>query len=259
MEELLHEVAVGCTKGSTCTILAERSIKQRQEQIATVEQQLKVKGYTPLKVHHIKGSPVQKPHLCALPLSTYDKIFLLGDVPGSLAQGPLGQHGARITADGKTVASILLLQEQFRGLGIKCPQMVPEILGSNTAEMLDKMGIHDYVDSNGLVSRILACVSEAPISLTIIKALLSGKRATFRVRRLSHYLPEGAPLPDEVTFWDVACIVRRASDDLVIAWSARGAGGQPAGPWILNPTNKHCEVKWEHTDRLVVLSAEPRQ
>merc|ERR1712008_41073 len=244
-------LAEGCARGSECTILAETSLEERQSRFRALQQDLRRAGVQPLRVNNILGSPVARSDLCKLPLSSFDNIFFLADV-ASWNKGPLWERPARMAADAKTVASLLLMRTIVSSSGADhLPCMVPEILDEGTAALLTKIGFDDFVDSNNMVSRLLATVSEAPDVLKVIQALVRHDAASFSVRRLDHYLPEGAELPSEVSWWDIMRRVRQNSDDLMIAWSAKS---KPHEPWTVNPNDKTAKVPWRDSDRIVVVS-----
>merc|ERR1712008_408514 len=89
------------------------------------------------------------------------------------------------------------------------------------------------------------------MGLKVIQALVRHDAASFSVRRLDHYLPEGAELPSEVSWWDIMRRVRQNSDDLMIAWRAKS---KPHEPWTVNPNDKTAKVPWRDSDRIVVVS-----
>jgi len=255
-DDLLQTIAEGCAKGSECTVLAETSVEERQFRFRALQHRLRRAGVRPLRIHHILGSPVARSDLGKLPLSGYDNIFLLADV-ASWNKGPLWERPARMAADAKTVASLLLMRNIAESSGTEhLPCMVPEILDEGTAAMLTRNGFDDFVDSNNLVSRLLATASEAPDVLNVIQALVRPDAASFFVRPLDHYLPDGSQLPSEVSWWEIVCRVRQRSDDIVIAWTAEN---KPGDLWTLNPEDKRLKVPWSSSDRIAVVSNDPVQ
>eukprot|EP00931_Biecheleriopsis_adriatica_P046948 TRINITY_DN27020_c0_g1_i1.p1 TRINITY_DN27020_c0_g1~~TRINITY_DN27020_c0_g1_i1.p1 ORF type:complete len:833 (+),score=133.92 TRINITY_DN27020_c0_g1_i1:84-2582(+) len=253
IKHLLVDLQRTSLKGSTFTLLSKKPVSERKAELTSFEQRLGKSNIPGLKLKHIVGSPVVRKDLAALPLANYDAIFILSE-PEAWAIGPSWETASRIAADGMTVASYFLIHDILKESRTEhVPRIIPEVLEERTTVMLRQHGVDDIINSNRLVSLILASVSEDPHVGNIIKELISSTTTGIQMRSIENYLPKDAMIPDSLSFWDVMCLVRRVSDDCVIGWSLQQADHE-AMKCMLNPPNKRSKIKWNSQNKLVVVS-----
>jgi len=243
------------TTFSKCTILSERPVESRLKDLADFKKQSETVQLCVANVEHLLGCPAAHTDLKSLNFTDYDSIFILADA-ASWGRGSAWERPARLAADGSTIASILIIRgilAQYGNAKHGPPCVVPQILEASTADVLEEMAVHDYIDSSRLVSSFLAAVSEGPEVQSVIEGLTSSSNRSFHIRPLQYYLPPSTKAPTELSFWDAVCFVRRCSDDIVVGWSRPHLGGKNDTQWVLNPKDKHEKVTWSTGDNLVII------
>eukprot|EP00927_Polykrikos_kofoidii_P068022 TRINITY_DN6342_c0_g1_i4.p1 TRINITY_DN6342_c0_g1~~TRINITY_DN6342_c0_g1_i4.p1 ORF type:complete len:919 (+),score=107.00 TRINITY_DN6342_c0_g1_i4:86-2842(+) len=260
---LLGVVALTRARGSTVTVLSTKPIQEREVEIAKWQKDNPHVRLSRVKMKHVVGSPHVRSQVAGVGVAQFHVVFVVAEhVYDSSESRDFSKH-AQIRVDGKTLATIMLLQDiastsmdSNRNRASK-PRIIPEILIRDTVDLLHNVGIYDYVDSNSDFSSGLVCVSEVPSLAPIASKYL--EEAVFS-KLLQDYLPPDITLPSNLSFWDIVCIVRRSSDDIVVGWGLedtsakpRWTGGAPL-VWDLNPSDKNKPIPWRPGNRIFVLS-----
>lgn len=269
-EELLFEIATGCEEGSTVTVFAEKRCKDRLGPISQMQgiDEPKTTFYdwdgetVMLQVTHMEGSPVSRLDLAKLDLHEFDLVYLLADSE-SWGVGPAWTPAGRLAADAKSLATMVLVKDMVERQALPLPSFTMQVLDTDSRSTAEHTGLNDLVDSNRLVSRMLAMVSEEPRLLPILKSLVSARRGkSIDIVPVSTYLaPE--ELQDGLSYWDLVCLLRRRSDDVILGWCKQHedraqcrAHQHLTKKLVLNPKNKHQKFQFHPEQLLVVLGSD---
>ncbi len=142
--------------------------------------------------------------------------------------------------------------------------IVVEILDSRTQRTVNEstsMGlVSDFMQSNDLVSKILAMVSEAPIAKSVLDQLLGGTGTQFSCVPSEQYVEEGAV----VSFAELAAYCSEVRSCVLCGFiepaAKRRAEGGPAQRMpacVMNPPDKGARHGWEGYT-LVVIAVDER-
>jgi voltage-gated potassium channel Kch len=129
--------------------------------------------------------------LAALRPEAFDNIIIL------TADG-----GDPETRDSETIAALLEFRHYFRGLGregIKT-QLITEVADSENIEVIEEVGVKDFMISNQFVSKIYAQVSEEPEVLKIYEELFSPEGSEVYIKPLGLYMAE---VPESLSFGEL--------------------------------------------------------
>lgn len=183
-----------------------------------------------------QNSMTSKHNLEALPLATYNYVFVLAD--------------AQEKPDQKTVAMILQMQNLLQDSDRSSFDPVVEISSDISAAQLKLCGITNSVNTSLILSRALAMVTMNKLSHGVLTNLLSADGNNFDIQSLANYLGADEELPAALNFTEATAYVARGARQVLIGWSD-GAG--PAREWIINPKDKAEARPWSPEDRLVVI------
>ena len=129
--------------------------------------------------------------MAALEPETFDNIIIL-----------TSDDGDAETRDSGTIASLLEFRHYFRKLGrqdIKT-QLITEVADSENIEVIEEVGVRDFMISNQFVSKIYAQVSEEPEVLKVYEDLFRPEGSEVYIKPLSLYMKDP---PDSVSFGEL--------------------------------------------------------
>jgi len=235
--------------------------------------------YRNVSVEHMQGHIGARFQLEKLPLDEAKRVIILADKSAECPEA----------ADRLTLAVILQLRDilsnqkeinfaspskglrQFmaKNFGTQYeedqPVIIPQMLSMGATEVMARMDLKDYIESNRLAGSILSMVSESPETRSIISEILRDDGYQFCIRPLSNYSALQA-LHNErhscnghngtsdlcLSFEEVSAAAA-AKGEIAVGWSAEGAG--PSGPWELNPKRRTVLRTVSSTMRIVVLES----
>jgi hypothetical protein len=199
-----------------------------------------------MKLVHWCGNSAVKRHLKPIPLSDYSVAMILADQ---------SRENDMMHSDSHSLSSLLLIRDNQERKNIEkrlraeragktfepldCA-VVCEILDSRTQETIsknEKVSLSsDFVQSNQMVSQILAMVSEDRNVKTILGELLGAKGASISVKPVCGFLCEE---DEELSFWQLQ---KRAiaMDKTLLGYQGRLATTET----IINPKDKEVIKVW---------------
>lgn len=128
-------------------------------------------------------------------------------------------------ADEQTVAMIIqmktLLQESSPD--VKFEPLV-EVCTPNATLQLELCGIKNTINTISMMSKAMALVAIDTLAHGVLSDLLSATGNNMDITFLQDYLGK-QPLPTQITFVEVAAMVNRAAQQVVIGWSERNEEG----------------------------------
>ncbi|GMF20949.1 unnamed protein product [Phytophthora fragariaefolia] len=201
-------------------------------------------------IHHMGNTAIRR-QLEKLPWSSFTSIMILSDQSRELDI---------MHSDSHSLASLLLIRDlQARSLRKthgQSPDKVPdyckcisEILDPRTQRTISTsatiLKLSEFIQSNELVSCILAMISESRDVRVILDELLGPQGAYFEVEPSTRYCE---PF-EKVSFWQLA---KRAMTrgDILCGFQLRGEEST-----ILNPEGKELPRVWGNVDMVVVRNA----
>lgn len=197
-------------------------------------------------VHHYGNTAVRR-HLETLPLHTFTSMMILSDE---------SRETDIMHSDSHTLASLLLVRDLQRKMGKKAGRILtPEESCKCICEVLDPrtqrtistsetiLKLSEFIQSNELISCILAMISESRDVRVILDELLGPNGASFEVEHFTRYCTSS----DSVSFWQLA---KRAMTmgEILCGYQLRGAVDET----ILNPNNKSAPQTWVGFDFIVL-------
>jgi Trk K+ transport system NAD-binding subunit len=282
-------------RGSTITLMAAVPMDQRHAKLR--QEGVESDTLRNITLEHCCGSTSSSKDIKKLPIAIFDSVMNLADECNELD----------ITySDCNTLATLLMLRDTFNKYHGSLKERVSHVLQGQHAkkkvvmicEILDQSTVatiaqnkpvqqsSDFVQSNQLVSQMLAMISEDRTVKGILHELLGPEGADFGVRKPSRYIafPGKAKPPGSMSFLDVTRssmahglthdtgtlsfieIARRAQKRGEVLLGYQMAGGMEGTDdktpivTIMNPRDKHvqkgCREFWKGTE-FVVLSVVP--
>ena len=188
--------------------------------------------------------------MAALKPELFDNIIIL------TADG-----GDAETRDSETIASLLEFRHYFRGLardgapdGLRMEsktQLITEVADSENIEVIEEVGVKDFMISNQFVSKIYAQVSEASDVLRIYDELFRSEGSEVYIKSLALYLAE---VPERVPFGELcaAALARGETCIGVRVLAQEHDRSSHHGIYINPPKERAFRLKAE--DMLIVLA-----
>ncbi|KAG7398989.1 hypothetical protein PHYBOEH_009982 [Phytophthora boehmeriae] len=230
--------------GTELNMLCEEPIRLRNKTL--LDSGLDLGTLQNLKIVHHVGNTAVRRQLEPLPWHTFTSIMVLSDQ---------SREADIMHSDSHSLASLLLIRDlQSRALKqiygedsapeyCKC---ISEILDPRTQRTISTsatiLKLSEFIQSNEIVSCILAMISENRDVRVILDELLGPKGAYVEVEPSSRYC---APL-EKVSFWQLA---KRAISrgDVLCGFQVRGAEET-----LLNPEGKDQPRVWGSVDMIVL-------
>lgn len=232
-----------CGAGSECDIFCSLSEEDVMSIIKNAEEETE-RCLKNLKVKHIHTVPqhqmTSRHKINILQLKEYHFQFVLADAALGFQK-----------ADEQTVAMIIqmktLLQESSPD--VKFEPLV-EVCTPNATLQLELCGIKNTINTISMMSKAMALVAIDTLAHGVLSDLLSATGNNMDITFLQDYLGK-QPLPTQITFVEVAAMVNRAAQQVVIGWSERNEEGEQV--WVVNPKNKVQPRAWTAEDKIVVI------
>ncbi len=145
------------------------------------------------------------------------------------------------SADAETLITLLHLQS-MKATMKQSPTLVVEIVENKNVESLEYIDVDDFLVSYGLVSKIMAQISENRYLNAVINELVSEEGEEFYLKRVNAYLPTGKPYP-------IYALVQAALErnQLLVGYKKEGEA------IVLNP-GKSDIVTFGPKDRIIVAA-----
>lgn len=198
-------------------------------------------------IHHFGNTAIRR-HVNVLPLQMFTSMMILADQ---------SRETDIMHSDSHSLASLLLIRDlQMKNSvsveavdWIKECKCISEILDPRTQRTISTsstiLQLSEFIQSNELISCILAMISESRDVRVILDELLGPHGAYFEVETSMRYCTP----TEQVSFWQLA---KRATvlGEVLCGYQVRG---DPAET-ILNPPDKAKPRKWHNVDLIVLRS-----
>ncbi|KAF4138284.1 Castor and Pollux of voltage-gated ion channel [Phytophthora infestans] len=233
--------------GTELHMICEEPIQLRNKSL--LESGLDVNTLKNLKIVHHLGNTAIRRQLEKLPWTSFTSIMILSDQ---------SRETDIMHSDSHSLASLLLIRD-LQGQSLRTnsgPEAVPnyckcisEILDPRTQRTISTsatiLKLSEFIQSNELVSCILAMISESRDVRVILDELLGPQGAYFEVESSTRY----CEVFEKVSFWQLA---KRAMTrgDILCGYQVRGAEET-----VLNPEGKDQSRLWNNTDMIVIRNA----
>jgi len=224
-------------RGTEVHILADTAVEVRNDEL--ISSGLDPKSLKNLKLVHHLGSSANRKALESLRMTEFTSVMVLADSSNETDV---------MHSDSHTLATLLLLRDIQRVNGVRnAKSSVPcicEILDSRTQKTIASnrtvATASDFVQSNEMISQILAMIAENRAVKTILDELLGSKGSDLCVMDSARYAgPE-----EEITYFTLA---KRAQD-----YNEVLVGYQEGMKTFVNPRDKAVPKAWAKKT-LVVL------
>ncbi|KAL7692410.1 putative CASTOR/POLLUX/SYM8 ion channel [Plasmopara halstedii] len=234
--------------GTDVHMICEEPIASRNKSL--LESGLDTRALKNIRLVHHLGNTAIRRQLEKLPWSSFTSIMILSDQ---------SRETDIMHSDSHSLASLLLIRDlQTRSLkSVSGPEVKPnfckcisEILDPRTQRTISTsatiLKLSEFIQSNELVSCILAMISESRDVRVILDELLGPHGASFEVEPSTRY----CEVIEKVSFWQLA---KRAMTrgDILCGYQIRD--GEET---ILNPEHKDQARIWSNADMIVIRNAE---
>lgn len=257
MSEMLTLLDKLMPPGSVVTIFCRLDKSEREERLEDAGLDAKA-DLTNISLEHEEGHA--RRHYEKLKLEEFSSCLIVADEDQQLDL---------MNSDSQCISSLILVRDvqmkrkemgaqdpnSHSKIGKLCPTLV-EILDPRTQESLRAsaalQSIGDFVQSNEMVSRVLAMVSEERSVNTILDELLGGDGAGFELHPATKYLNDAS---EQITFLQLS--KRLHDNDMVLV----GYQMQPvvdAENTVINPRDKLVTKGWNGTSLIVITADAPR-
>jgi ion channel POLLUX/CASTOR len=189
-------------------------------------------------VHHYGNTAIRR-HLEPLALDEFTSLMILSDET---------RESDIMQSDSHTLASLLLVRDLQTKLGIKTGRIVAaeeyckcicEVLDPRTQRTISTsatiLKLSEFIQSNELISCILAMISESRDVRVILDELLGAEGASFEVELSTRYCTSS----EHVSFWQLAKRAQRLGE-ILCGYQLLNAIDET----VLNPPHKAKEQSW---------------
>jgi K+/H+ antiporter YhaU regulatory subunit KhtT len=145
-------------------------------------------------------------------------------------------------ADARTVITVLLLRDLFRGLGPQKPRIISEILDPRTKDLLEQDYGADFVVSSEMTSMLLAQISERRELNAVFADLFRSEGSEVYLKRAACYC-----MPAQTTSWLSVQKVAQERSEVAIGFMKAGQ------PPVINPPQTE-QLVFTQEDRIIVLA-----
>uniref|UniRef100_K3WEL4 CASTOR/POLLUX/SYM8 ion channel conserved domain-containing protein n=1 Tax=Globisporangium ultimum (strain ATCC 200006 / CBS 805.95 / DAOM BR144) TaxID=431595 RepID=K3WEL4_GLOUD len=201
-----------------------------------------------LKMIHHYGNTAIRRHVASLPLQMFTSMMILADQ---------SRETDIMNSDSHSLASLLLIRDLQAKQSmtrkavdwIKECKCISEILDPRTQRTISTsstiLRLSEFIQSNELVSCILAMISESRDVRVILDELLGPHGSYFEVEPSGRYCTPG----EQVSFWQLA---KRSTalGEILCGYQAHGDIAET----VLNPPDKAKPRTWENVDLIVLRS-----
>ncbi|OQR93691.1 ion channel [Thraustotheca clavata] len=248
--------------GSVVVLMNEVSIAKREATF--VDEGFSVSTLLNIRVEHKVGNPAVRRHLNSLDLTIFDAVMVVADIDREINILDSDSH---VLATVLTIRSCEAEQAErkaqkwvtkaiMEGIHAKVPHRqvscIAEILDSRTQKTIEcnhDVGLSsDYIQSNQLISQIIAMVSENRLVKGILDELLGARGASFDVVPSKRYCRRGECL----SFFQVVKRAQYVADEIVCGYQRHSSMDAA----ILNPQKKSLPQEWDEFDFIVLRGGE---
>ncbi|KAL4160520.1 hypothetical protein PRNP1_001088 [Phytophthora ramorum] len=230
--------------GTELHIICEEPVHLRNKLL--LEGGLTVESLKNIQLVHYVGNTAIRRQLETLPWHSFTSIMILSDQSREMDI---------MHSDSHSLASLLLIRDLqarstsrnsvIQGTADYC-KCISEILDPRTQRTISTsatiLTLSEFIQSNELVSCILAMISESRDVRVILDELLGPQGAFFEVEPSSRYCGPN----EKVSFWQLAKRAM-AQGDILCGYQVRGAEDT-----VLNPGSKDQAQFWDALDVIVV-------
>lgn len=144
-----------------------------------------------IKMRLIKADIHDEQNIVKLKPEQFDNIIILN---------PDG--GEAELKDSETIASLLEFRQYFKKMNLKDikTQLITEVADSDNIEIIQNVGVKDFLISNQFVSKIYAQCSEAPDVLKIYEDLFRSEGSEVYIKPVKLFLTE---IPSKISFGEL--------------------------------------------------------
>ncbi|MCB1201773.1 MAG: hypothetical protein KDK41_14085 [Leptospiraceae bacterium] len=190
---IVNEYSQYLIGGSAIDVIVNKSDSKAKEEIKNIAEK-----YPGLQINLIEKSRYGQEFLQTIHPEKYDNVIILKQDGGNSE-----------LRDSETIAILLEFRYYFKQLASEVKtQLITEVADSENIEVIQQMGVRDFLISNKFVSKIYAQASEDPTVLNAYDEMFDEAGSEIYLKKASLFFPE---FPIEVTFADVcaAAIKRR--------------------------------------------------
>ncbi|MEW5737615.1 MAG: TrkA C-terminal domain-containing protein [Myxococcota bacterium] len=145
-------------------------------------------------------------------------------------------------ADARTVITVLLMRDLFRGLGQHKPRIISEILDPRTKDLLEQDYGADFVVSSEMTSMLMAQISERRELNAVFADLFQSEGSEVYLKRVACYC-----VPAQMVSW--LSVQKVAQERAEVALGYMKAGQPP----VINPPQLE-QLVFTPDDRIIVLA-----
>ncbi|OQR88022.1 ion channel [Achlya hypogyna] len=244
--------------GSTVVLMNEVPVAERESTF--LDEGFSTASLRHITVEHRVGNPAVRRHVNALDLATFDRYIVVADMQ---------REGNILDSDSHVLATVLTIRscedeqndrKMHHWLADKVAQgvrahstahkkpCIAEILDPRTQKTLeDNQGVglsSDYIQSNQLVSRMIAMISENRLVKGILDELLSARGASFDVVPFKRYCGR----LETLSFFQIAKRALAAANEVVCGYQRVNS----LEPSVLNPPHKTTPQTWHDYEFIII-------
>ncbi|MBN2433774.1 MAG: hypothetical protein JXK07_00755 [Spirochaetes bacterium] len=160
-------------EGSTIDVIVSKITEEMKAEFKAVQSE-----HTEIKMNLIKGDIHKEGVVARLRPEQYDNVIILKD-DGGVAE----------LRDSETIATLLEFRHYFRELGTEVKtQLVSEVADSDNVEVIQQVGVKDFLISNKFVSKIYAQLSEDPDVMKAYDELFKAEGSEIYLKPMTLFL-----------------------------------------------------------------------
>ncbi len=234
---IVEEYSNYLVKGSSISVAVKNGDDVDKAEFAQIQGR-----HSAIKLRLLKLDIHQDEHMRKLKPEGFDNIIIL------TADG-----GDAETRDSETIAALLEFRHYFRTLGRKDikTQLITEVADSENIEVIQEVGVNDFMISNQFVSKIYAQVSENPEVLKVYEDLFDPEGSEVYIKPLSLYLQT---VPESISFAELcAAALKRGETCFGIRFGAATMEEGAVNGNVINPA-KNRRFRLAKDDMLIVLA-----
>ena len=265
LRDILMLLDAMCAPGSEIHIMASVALSDRDRLLA--EGGLEVETLQNIKLVHHVGNTATRRHLESLGIEQFTSVIVFADEE---------EEGDIMQSDSKCLATLLLIRNiqkakrakmlrspssrKLLGLDAKTTRkdrnkgripIVTEILDPRTQQTIQQnaemRAVSDFLQSNDMVSKILAMVCEDRTVKSLLDELLTPRGASMACVPASRYCRPG----ERLSFFEMACRCQEYGEILIgyleedAASQGEAHAGQRFKAPFINPVNKKLPFLWD--------------
>ena len=160
-------------EGSSIDVIVSKVTDEMKAEFKAVQSE-----HTEVKMNLIKGDIHKEGVVARLRPEQYDNVIILKD-DGGVAE----------LRDSETIATLLEFRHYFKELGTEIKtQLVSEVADSDNVEVIQQVGVKDFLISNKFVSKIYAQLSEDPDVMKAYDELFKAEGSEIYLKPMTLFL-----------------------------------------------------------------------